>query len=70
MEFPVSDNSIVCFLAHLYEQKYAAISTVSAVSTISFVHTLIGMVDPGHSFNIKKSCKKVKRQATVQTVAF
>ena len=46
-QFPVSEQSLTYFIAYFHQTRYVAISILSTVSAISFVHKPQGIMDPG-----------------------
>jgi hypothetical protein len=46
---PISISTLSLFLAYLFDKGYASSTMITYNSTISYVHKLNGLIDPGNS---------------------
>ena len=51
---PATTNHVLCFVAHLFEQKYAPSSIASHLSAIAYAHKTLSVPDPTDHFLVRK----------------
>ena len=65
-QLPVSNATLLLFLAHLYEKGFAASTIATYNSAIGYMHKISGLNDPSSSFVVKQLLKgsEKSRQST------
>ena len=61
LTLPVAERAIIMFIAHLFENNYAAATILTSISSISYVHQLHDFPDPSKSFLVRKLLQGVKK---------
>ncbi|XP_070202998.1 integrase/recombinase xerD homolog [Littorina saxatilis] len=54
-EFPVSEQTVLLFIAYLYHKGYAPATISSMMSALSYIHKLASVPDPTSSYIVRKS---------------
>ena len=68
-QFPIPVPCLADFVGHLFDSEYAPGTIMSMLSALSFVHKLVGNMDPTESFLVKKllmGSRKLRQQKDVR----